>query len=708
MSSMTGGVAVSVLPTDRLLFGAAYYHEYHRRPRLADDLELMSRAGFSLIRVGESVWSTWEPEDGHFEVDWLGPVLDGAADRGISVILGTPTYAVPPWLSRRHPEIAAEPTSGVPLPFGGRQEVDFSHPAFRWHAERVIRAVLGAWAAHPAVIGVQVDNEPGLHLPRNPSTFERFVDRLRDRYGDVQRLNEAWGLTYWSHRLSDWSDLWRPDGNTFPQYDLAWRRYQADLTAEFIAWQAALTREYLRDDQFVTTCIAYSRPAAADDALASAIDVTAANIYYAMGDGLARSETPGPTDWASAGADSLFFAGDRAWSSRQQPFLVTETDATSIGGPHMNWPPYDGQLRQAAWALISRGARSIEYWHWHTIPYGAETYWGGVLPHSLRPGRVYEEVCRLGDELARARELLTGLEPEAEVALVWSHPSKWALEFAPPLTNLAGGADPRSYERIVRAFYNGFLRAGAGIRIVHDRQLATFDPAEIAMRQPVMVAAGLYAVDDATLAWLDAYAAAGGHLILGIRTAYADEEARARTDPPPGPLARAAGVTYDEYANVAREIPIVAWAESPLVVPAEAAATAWVDGLLLEEAEVLAGYDHPHFGRWPAITTRVHGAGRVTTVGTLPNPVLCGALASWALGGSTAPWGELPDVVSVARARTASGHRLHVVHNWSWDPTSLHLPLALADALSGARFAAGAQLELGPWDVRVLLENLES
>ena len=67
-----------------------------------------------------------------------------------------------------------------------------------------------------------------------------------------------------------------------------------------------------------------------------------------------------------------------------------------------------------------------------------------------------------------------------------------------------------------------------------------------------------------------------------------------------------------------------------------------------------------------------------------------------------------PDVVSVARARTASGHRLHVVHNWSWDPTSLHLPLALADALSGARFAAGAQLELGPWDVRVLLENLES
>ena len=701
-----GGAAVSLLPNDRLLFGAAYYHEYHRRPRLADDLELMANAGFSLIRVGESVWSTWEPQDGRFELDWLGPVLDGAAERRIAVILGTPTYAVPPWLARRHPEIAAEPTSGVALPFGGRQEVDFSHPAFRWHAERVVRAVLEAWADHPAVIGVQVDNEPGLHLPRNLSTFQRFVDRLRDRYGDVQRLNEAWGLTYWSHRLSDWSDLWRPDGNTFPQYDLAWRRYQADLTTEFIAWQAAVAREYLRDDQFVTTCIAYSRPAAADAALAGAIDVTAANIYYAMGDGLAKSETRAPTDWASAGADSLFFAADRAWSSGQRPFLVTETDATSIGGPHMNWPPYDGQLRQAAWALISRGARSIEYWHWHTIPYGAETYWGGVLPHSLRPGRIYDEVRRLGEELAGAGELVAGLEPEAEVALVWSHPSKWALEFAPPLANAAGGPDPRSYERIVRAYYNAFFRAGAGIRIVHDHQLVGLDPAEIAMRQPVLVAAGLYAVDDATLAWLDAYAAAGGHLVLGIRSAYADEEARARTDPPPGPLADAAGVTYDEYANLARDIPVVASPHSPFVVPAGAAATAWIDGLLAGDVQVLVAYDHPHFGRWPAIATRAHGSGRITTVGTLPNLALGAALASWTLGTSLESWGELPDAVSVARARTASGHRLHIVHNWSWERASVRLQLALADGLSGARLSAGSELELGPWDVRVLVERL--
>lgn len=115
----------------RVLFGAAYYHEYQPYDRLETDLDLMAAAHFSVIRVGESVWSTWEPEDGRFELDWLQPVLDGASARGISVVLGTPTYAVPPWLARLYPEIAGELRTGDRIGWGARQEVDYTHAAFR-------------------------------------------------------------------------------------------------------------------------------------------------------------------------------------------------------------------------------------------------------------------------------------------------------------------------------------------------------------------------------------------------------------------------------------------------------------------------------------------------------------------------------------------------------------------------------------------------
>ena len=101
---------------------------------------------------------------------------------------------MPPWLVRRYPEIAGETATGQPMPWGGRQEVDYTHPAFRFYAERIIRTIVSRYADHPAVIGYQVDNEPGMLLFHNEGVFQRFVDELRQRYQTVEALNEAWGL----------------------------------------------------------------------------------------------------------------------------------------------------------------------------------------------------------------------------------------------------------------------------------------------------------------------------------------------------------------------------------------------------------------------------------------------------------------------------------------------------------------------------------
>src|SRR3954453_20851240 len=99
----------------------------------------MAAAGLTVIRVGESVWSTWEPEDGRFDLDWLSPVLDGAKGRDIRVVPGTPTSAMPPWMVRKSPEVIAERSTGRPIPYGHLQDAASAHPAFRRHAERITR-----------------------------------------------------------------------------------------------------------------------------------------------------------------------------------------------------------------------------------------------------------------------------------------------------------------------------------------------------------------------------------------------------------------------------------------------------------------------------------------------------------------------------------------------------------------------------------------
>jgi beta-galactosidase len=700
------------IPTDRILFGAAYYHEYQPTERLAADMDLMQEANFTVIRVGESVWSTWEPENGVFDLDWLQPVLDAAHARGIRVILGTPTYAAPPWLARAYPEINVHRSTGRPMGWGVRQEIDYTHPAFLFHAERIIRKITARYVDHPAVIGFQVDNEPGNEIFHNPGVFQRFMEHLRKQYGTVENINREWGLTYWSHRLSDWSDLWTPDSNAQPQYALAWRRFQAELTTSFIHWQADVVREYAREDQFVTTCISYERPTVRDDALTSRLDVTAGNPYYRMQDHLALPAA-GPTKqgWTTEGTWSLYATADRMYSSKQAPFLVTETNAQAIGHAHQNEPAFDGQWRQAAWALVSRGASMIEYWHWHTLQFGAETFWGGVLPHSLEPGRTYQQIKELGADFAAAGELVTGLVPDADIALVYSNDTKWAFQEAPQLP-LDDEPDPRSYQTIFDAFYRGAFEAGLQSRLLHPDQMTAQDPAAYASAQPVLVAAGFAIASDEELQWLRTYAAAGGHLILGIRTGYQDEEARARLERKPAHLTEASGLFYDEFSTLSAPLAVIApegvasGEGTGFSLSPAAAGTRWIDGVQSQGAQVLATYDHVHFGRWPAVTSNAHGKGRITYVGTVPNEALARDILQWAAR-DQGEWRPLTASQTVTGATSRDGRRLRFVHNWSWTPSSFKLPTAALDIISGEEFSYGDVLELSAWDVRVMVEAVD-
>jgi beta-galactosidase len=398
----------------------------------------------------------------------------------------------------------------------------------------------------------------------------------------------------------------------------------------------------------------------------------------------------------------MYQTADWMFSSRQEPFLVTETNANSIGFAWDNRPGYDGQWRQAAWAHVARGARMIEYWQWQTLRFGAETYWGGVLPHSGQPGRTYAEIARLGAEFAKAGPLVAGLEPDADVTLVYSTPSKWLMQKHPPLAKPDGTPDPAAYHRIFDPFYRGAFESGRQVRIVHARQLHEgTTPREAARRHPVLVVPALYIAPDATLDWLAAYAHAGGHLVLGPRTGYADHEARARHEKAPGRLTEAAGVSYDEFSNLAQGIPV--HSVGALRLPEGATATHWADALTVTDADVLAGYRHPHFGNWPAITTRRHGEGRVTCVGTVPDRALARGLAQWLAPSARHGWQDLPDTVTVTTGSASDGRRLHIVHNWSWEPARVVAPVDLTDVLNDAPVPAGAQLELGAWDVRVLV-----
>ena len=58
---------------ETILYGVAFYPEYMPYDRLDTDVDLMQRAGSTVVRVGESTWSSWEPRDGESQFAWKQP-----------------------------------------------------------------------------------------------------------------------------------------------------------------------------------------------------------------------------------------------------------------------------------------------------------------------------------------------------------------------------------------------------------------------------------------------------------------------------------------------------------------------------------------------------------------------------------------------------------------------------------------------------------
>lgn len=696
---------------ERILYGVAYYNEYHQSERTAEDFRLMVEAGVTVIRVGESVWHKWQPTETTFDLEWLEPVLNAAAESGISVIIGTPTYAVPRWIFQNYPEVIAERATGAKVAFGHRQNVDYSNPKFRELSENIITKIVERYRNHPSVIGWQVDNEPGAEILHNAGVFEAFKAKLKAKYQTVEALNAAWGLTYWSHSLNEFDDLWLPDGNTNPSYFLAWRQHQAEITNDFLDWQRTLVRRIIKDDQFITTCVALDRPGMDNQSIGSVLDVTSVNIYYATQDGLAHPKaapsagelTPAPMWVPLSGASALNLLCDNAWSIRQENFLVTETNGSAIQqGPATSaFPHWPGQFKQSALAMVSRGAEMVEYWHWHTLPYGVENHWGGVLPHSLKPGRTY----RSFQETAKSLEAISALgrlTPAAEVAIVISTASKWLFEFQGPIRAGNGFADPVAYQKTLQSMYEIAYNAGLGVRLIGDNQI-TDSPAEFAAKHPITILHSLYVCSDETLEFARQYAEAGGILLVGPRTGYAAADAVIRTEVAPAVLGDVVGVSYNEYSMLAKNQPVLNTDGKRV-----GSGWAWFDELSAQQdSDIALRLDHPFFGDFAAMTTRAVGRGSISILATYPDQQLSTWLGKHfksSLAEIKAP-SSVSESVVVNRATLADGRQLNFIFNWSWALAEVELPVSYQDVESGERLAAGTKFKLGSWGVRVLVEE---
>jgi len=689
-----------------VLYGAAYYNEYmpgddaDHAARLDKDVALMKAAGLNVVRMGESTWSLWEPEDGRFEYAWMDRVVDAMGKAGIKVILGTPTYAIPTWMAHQHPEIFADRIPGgmfggkpIASTYGLRQNMDTDSPAYRFYAERLIRHIVAHYKDNPTVIGWQLDNETGSYEAANPDVFIGFQHYLEKKFVTPEALSKAWFLNYWGENLHTWEDLPTRDGTISTGYKLEWTRWSQMRVTDFLHWQSVLVRECAGPSQFITTDYGgMMKRDVNEEAVAGSLDIVADNIYHGTQDHYDGSFQALQTDFSR--------------SLKHGNFLVTETNGQTIGWTSGGqYPPYDGQLREDVYTYLASGANMVEYWHWASIHGNQETYWKGILSHDLEPNREYAEVSRTAHELQKIGQHLVGLKIQNDVAILWSRDSANAISFMPygggvPARSWSGDSD--GYASLVQQMHHALYDLNVGADFV-------FPETQDFSQYKVLIVPVLYISDDALLQRISDYVKNGGHVVMTFKSGFANQDSAVRWVRAPGPLREAAGFSYQEFSSLERPLALKG---DPFNV-SSAGPTAnqvyyWAEFLMPEHAKALAWYDHPFFGKWPAITENEFGAGTLLYEGTYLSDKLQTAVlrATLEKAGLTSPDQQLPSAVHVQHGVNRLGKRLHYYFNYSGAEVKFSYPFAAGtNLLDGGAIQKAGTLTIPPWDLAIIEEN---
>jgi beta-galactosidase len=590
---------------------------------------------------------------------------------------------MPPWLHAQHPD-ALGSNAGGRYNYGGRKGYCPNHPQYLAAVDRVVEAMAVHFGGRPAVIGWQLDNEPGYPFDYcyDAHCLKAFQAWLQDSYKTLECLNTAWGTSFWAQRYAAWDQIDFPnriiEGTwTNPGQRLDFRRFYSDSFHRYLARQAKTLRARTRG-QFIFTN--WPNPHWSVDVYRMAggvLDATAWDNYNAP---------PGVTDYREQYVSGIHHDLCRG-AGPGQHFFVAEQSA--------QMPPHalpEG-VRLQTLIDLAHGSYGVVYFEWRPPLGGAEQGTPSVLGLDGAFGPAHRALARLGEELERVGTTLAGATTTSELALLYCYDNQWHKGF---------WQGESGYDHKAIRYYKGLKLLKQNIDVVSTA--AEFQ------RYTMIVAPGLRIVSDALADKLRAYVHAGGVLVLDTGAGTRGVDNRLREALPPGVLADMAGVVStgafiapapgDALAPDARN-------QFTMSFPGSAAKkvrASAVESLELRGAKVLATFHGSRLTGKPAITVHAWGKGQVVYVGAESADVRFYEQLAQALAKRfhLRPLLKVPPEVEVVSRRKGDREFLFLL-NLGEHTQRISLPVPMDELLSGKR-VKGA-LILKALDCRILVRE---
>ncbi len=667
-----------------ILHGADYNpDQWLDRPDILEqDIQLMHQSGMHVMSIGIFSWAKLEPAEGQYDFLWLDMILDRLYAEGISVILATPSAALPAWMSQAYPEVLRMDENRVRHLHGGRQNHCFTSPVYREKVRTIDTLLAQRYGRHPAVIAWHVSNEfegYGCHCPLCQEAFRSF---LKARYhDDLEALNHAWWTSFWSHTYRDWSEIESPSPigeHEMHGLTLDWHRFVSAQTLDFLREECRALRAVALHLPLTTNFHDFVQLERGLDywKLAEELDVISWDDYpYWHADKHSDAEE----------AARRAFIHDMNRSFKQgKPFLLMESSPSAT-----NWQPVAKLRRPGMHALasiqaVAHGADTVQYFQWRKSLGGSEKFHGAVVDHNcddpvhVADTRVFREVTALGRDLDRLLDIV-GTSVAPEVAIIYDWENAWIL---------ADTQGPRQegldyFDTCVR-HYKAFWDRGVAVDVINaDQDLS---------RYKLVIAPMLYMVRPGFGAKIEAYVQAGGHFVTTYWSGIADETDLCFTAGKPGPLRRVLGI-WSEEIDVLYDSDInhVGGYEARL----------FCDLIHTESAETVLTYDDDFYAGRPALTCNRYGTGEAWYIAFRSYDTFLSDFYDArirAYGIELALDVDLPEGVT-ATVRADEEHCFCFLQNFTDRKQSLRLKAPMQDLLTGKQVQT---LEMDPYSYQIL------
>lgn len=478
-------------------FGCAYYPEAWDEANWARDLDGMREMGMDIVRIGEFNWGKFEPEEGRFDFAAFHRFLDVCRDKGMKVLMCTPTAAQPKWMQARHPETVRTLKDGSKPVQDLRQTACLTSPKFRFFADRIVTKMAESFRDRPEIVGWQLDNElysassGGLCVC--DACQKGFRAAMKRRYGTVENMNRALNGAFWSGDFASFDDIVLPFGNR-----QAWMREMVRFHGEELVSLVHGHRDILRKANpkwRITTNNPCCSGNLRYDTLFGGLDLVSCDHYVSM-KGLPRWRW----EW------TMF----RGLSGRQQPFLLGETGAFNYATDSSR--TFDS-LKPWLWDAIAHGADSVCYFRWRMSVIGEDDH-PAILSWSGEKGIACGKIRDMIREMDALPVKFARLEPERTSVAILHDAAAAQFEYARTVNAMVGTAP----DVLSMQVHTALERFGVTPEIVQVSQLADLSHYKLVFLPACMT------IDADLAAKLAAFVRKGGRVVALTRLACLEPE----------------------------------------------------------------------------------------------------------------------------------------------------------------------------------------